>query len=260
MTPAPRTPHKTSRAAGLAGTSPMPRKTHEANVPVALRQLQWFSEVMGGELPGDLQDMVTRRCKEPELYRSRPELALVAALLKLGPPRDAMEVQARRHSWDVSQGTQKRVQVLWLVLQEVARSLDAVSMGTWSDNANRGVAHHSGFLMWLQKLRVIRRAMARPRGAAGQKALPGKPARPLAKGAGKRPSPSTLALGQQGNRYHLCKWSQAASSQLEGLLSMTGAIQACQERPCGAPALIWGLAASAPVECMCSQVALLPAS
>ena len=260
MPPSPRVPRKTSRATGLAGASPTPVQAREANVPVALQQLQWFSKVMGGELPGDLEDMATRRCKEPELYCGRPELALLAALLRPGPPRDAMEVLAHQHPWHASHSVQERIQALRLVLEGVAAavSLDEASTGTWSDDADRGVAHHSGFLAWLRKLHAIRRAKACRRRAAGGTALPGKAARPLSNGAEQRPRPATLALGQRGNRYH---WSQATASQREGLLSIAGAIQTCQQRPRGTPAFSWGPAASAPViECKCSQVALLPAS
>jgi hypothetical protein len=87
--------------------------------------------------------------------------------LKQGPARDIVfaEWQACMTSMGVKgchgpPGSDRWLAKLFDMLAVTASNMEGVNLQIWSDNTNRGVGHHSGWLPFLQRMNVIRKAKA----------------------------------------------------------------------------------------------------
>ncbi len=175
-------------------------------------------DVYRGTLPGDLDDMIHRRRRHPDLYTAHPVLMLASSALKYGPARDAFEVVVRRlvpAARPRSPLVMLTSRLLYDVLTQTAVALQGVDMATWVLNCGHGVARHSGFLPWLQRQGVLTKCGASSPGI----------------GRGLRRSGS-LELGQQGVTYQAATFSQSVAARMDALLKVSLAIQTCQQRPC----------------------------
>lgn len=172
-------------------------------------------DVYRGTLPGDMDDMISRRQRHPELYQSHPVLMLVACALKYGPARDALEVVVRRALPSARQPSPPpdwTARRLYDILTQTAVALANVNMSTWVQNCGHGVARPSGFLPWLQRQGVLTKCG--PDSPAGQR----------------RPN---LSLGQQGMNYQAALFTESVAARMGALLRASSAIKTCQLRPCG---------------------------
>ena len=179
-----------------------------SRLPRLVKQLQLYTEIYDGFLPGDLEDMVSRRQRSADLYTAAPALVFICAHLKYGPVRDAFEEQVRKQ---MAGGSNPRTAaVLHRVLVDMLPRviMHKAGLSAWSEHCGVNVAHHSGYLAWLGKLGVLERQDG--------------------------PSPRTVQLGQLGSHYTVNRrGSPELFSQLQGYLNAAEAVRVCQLRPPG---------------------------
>ena len=135
--------------------------------------------------PADLEHAIVNY---PTVARSFEELdchgvIFIYLAMKQGPARDAFfaEWQSCETSMGLNgrhgpPGSDRWLAKLFDMLATTASKMEAVDMQIWSDNTNRGVGHHSGWLPFLQRLNVIGKAKAprrarRARQANGSKTV-----------------------------------------------------------------------------------------
>jgi hypothetical protein len=189
----------------------------QRGLDMLISRMSVLLNVYHGTLPGDLDDMVQRRQRHPDIYKTHPVLMLASSALKYGPARDAFEVVVRRLVPAVRPRTPLAMLTsrgLYDVLSQTAVALRGVDMATWVQNCGQGVARHSGFLPWLQRQGVLVKCG---------------PATPPARGLRRSAS---LELGQQGLAYQAATFSASVAARMDAMLRTSLAIQTCQLRPC----------------------------
>lgn len=180
-------------------------------LPRRVKQLEVYTDIYEGFLPGDLEDMVRRRQQSADLYTAAPELLFICAQLKYGPVRDAFEEQVGRRFSSFTKLHSAKVlhQIMVDMLPRVAK--DFALLNIWSDNCGANVSHHSGYLAWLgeRRLGLLKRADGS--------------------------SKAHIQLGRLSNFYEVDRQgAPALLKQLQGFIEAAEALRACQLRPSGA--------------------------
>ena len=180
-------------------------------LPRRVKQLEVYTEIYEGFLPGDLEDMVRRRQQSADLYTAAPELLFICAQLKYGPVRDAFEEQVGRRFSSFTKLHSAKVlhQILVDMMPRVTKDLALLNI--WSDNCGAKVSHHSGYLAWLgeRRLGLLKRADGS--------------------------SKAHIQLGQLSKFYEVDRQgAPALLKQLQGFIEAAEALRACQLRPSGA--------------------------
>jgi hypothetical protein len=135
--------------------------------------------------PADLEHaivnypMVAQSFEEGECHG----IILIYMALKQGPARDLFFAEWKACMTSMGMkgchgppGSDRWLAKLFDLLVVTASNMEGVDMQIWSDNTNRGVGYHSGWLPFLQHLNVIRKVRAprpagRPRRANGSKTV-----------------------------------------------------------------------------------------
>jgi hypothetical protein len=99
-------------------------------------------------------------------------------------------------------------ELLYSILTLALQLLDGADMGPWARHVGKGVSHHHGWLMWVQRLRLVTAA------------------KPL-----RRNNPKPLKLGQMGRLFTLAPLDAAMSIRLEQLIRFGTCVRSVLLRP-----------------------------
>ena len=141
----------------------------------------------------------------------QPLWCLISASLKYGPVRDQLESFIEKYP---PRGDTLSALELHKVLRLTAQSMNQLSMPVWTQNCGRGVAYHSGPVLFLTRIGILRKVNLRSGGSSAQ-------------------ASALILLGQEKLAYELCKLSDPLKDTLQKMLQLSPLIRQFQSRPSG---------------------------
>jgi len=169
-----------------------------------LLQFKFLCDLCKGNEPADLTDLIDRRQRRSDMYLNQPWLFYVSAVLKYGPARQQLEVEADKLG--MARPTSVSASTVHALLVRTARALEGADMGPWVLNCGR--VRQSGYLAWFLKWGVVQQLSGDSRGSA------------------------ELCLGQGRKVYAVAdKCSPELRTLCNSMLSLAVTIRTCQRRP-----------------------------
>ena len=170
-----------------------------------LLQFKFQCDLYKGHEPADLTDLIDRRQRRSDMYLNQPWLVYVSAVLKYGPARQQLEVEADKLG--MARPTSVSASTVHALLVRTARALQGADMDLWVLNCGR--VRQSGYLAWFLKWGVVQQLSGDSRGSA-----------------------ELCCLGQGRKVYAVAdKCSPELRTLCNSMLSLSVAIRTCQRRP-----------------------------
>ena len=169
-----------------------------------LQQFRRLCDLYKGKVPADLTDLIGRRQRRSDMYLNQPWLFYVSAVLKYGPARHQLEVEADKLG--LARPTSVSASTVRTLLVRTSQALQGTDMAPWVLNCGR--VRQSGYLAWFLKRGVVQQPSSDLRGSA------------------------ELCLGQGRKMYTVAdKCTPELRLLCNSMLSLSVTIRTCQRRP-----------------------------
>ena len=169
-----------------------------------LQQFRFLCNLYKGNEPADLTDLIERRQRRSDMYLNQPWLLYVSTVLKYGPARHQLEVEADKMG--LAKPTPVSASIVHALLLRTAKALQSADMGPWVLNCGR--VRQSGYLAWFLKWGIVQQQ------------------------SGDSPASAGICLGQGRKVYTTTdKCTPELRLLCNSMLSLSATIRTCQRRP-----------------------------